>query len=64
MLCFFQTEPRSNVAQSAVFLQVAGPLVGYVVERISVGIQHVAALASPADKRTGLPQVGLNEVFG
>lgn len=38
-------------------LQVAGPLMGYVVERISVGIQHVAALASPADRRTGLAQV-------
>lgn len=38
-------------------LQVAGPLMGFVVERISVGMQHVAALASPADKRTGLPQV-------
>ena len=45
-----------------VMLQVAGPLMGFVVERVSVGIQHVAALASPADKRTGLPQVqsGLN----
>ena len=31
---------------------------GFAVERISVGMQHVAAQASPIDKKTGLPQLG------
>ena len=38
-------------------LQVGGALQGFAVERISVGMQHVAAQASPLDKKTGLPQV-------
>ena len=60
MLCCLHIQSSSRCA---VVVQVAGPLVGYVVERISVGIQHIAALASPADKRTGLPQVSLREAF-
>ena len=28
------------------------------MERISVGMQHVAAQASPIDRKTGLPQLG------
>ena len=38
-------------------VQVGGALLGFAVERISVGMQHVAAQASPVDKKTGLPQV-------
>ncbi|DBA89976.1 TPA: hypothetical protein ACH3X2_004351 [Trebouxia sp. C0005] len=37
---------------------VGGALLGFAVERISVGMQHVAAQASPLDKKTGLPQLG------
>ncbi|KAL3134847.1 hypothetical protein ABBQ32_007815 [Trebouxia sp. C0010 RCD-2024] len=37
---------------------VGGPLSGYAVERISVGMQHVAAQGSLIDKKTGLPQIG------
>lgn len=40
-------------------MQVGGALLGFAVERISVGMQHVAAQASPLDKKTGLPQVSL-----
>jgi len=39
-------------------VQVGGALLGFAVERISVGMQHVAAQASPLDKKTGLPQLG------
>ena len=40
-------------------MQVGGALLGFAVERISVGMQHVAAQANPLDKKTGLPQVSL-----
>ena len=37
---------------------MGGALLGFAVERISVGMQHVAAQASPLNKKTGLPQLG------
>ncbi len=33
------------------------PLPGHFAERIAVGLQHVAALAGPLDRRTGLAEV-------
>ncbi|KAK9818108.1 hypothetical protein WJX72_007263 [[Myrmecia] bisecta] len=37
---------------------VGGALSGFFVERVSVGMQHVAALAGPCDKHTGKAQEG------
>jgi hypothetical protein len=33
------------------------PLPGHYVERIAVGLQHIAALAGPLDRRTGRAEV-------
>jgi len=54
----WDTERKQSGSELFSFVQVGGALLGFAVERISVGMQHVAAQARPLDKKTGLPQLG------